>query len=128
MNLHDYFETTTGLGVLATADAAGKVDAAVYARPHVIDEQTVAFLMADRRSHANLQANPHAVYLFREDGPGYQGLRLGLSVQRESDDPELADSLRRPSTPDRCRPAQGEKRFVVYFRIDEHRPLVGNGE
>ncbi len=34
MNLSDYFDNTKGYGVLATADSSGKVDAAVYARPH----------------------------------------------------------------------------------------------
>ena len=38
MNLHDYFENTTGTGVLATADSSGNVNAAIYARPHVMDD------------------------------------------------------------------------------------------
>lgn len=29
-----YFENTKGTGVLATADSDGKVDAAIYSRPH----------------------------------------------------------------------------------------------
>lgn len=33
MGLKDYFENTKGVGVLATADNNGKVDAAVYAGP-----------------------------------------------------------------------------------------------
>ena len=44
MSLRDYFENTQGFGVLATADADGAVDVAVYARPHVIDDHTVAFI------------------------------------------------------------------------------------
>ena len=39
MNLSDYFDNTKGCGVLATADSAGKVNAAVYARPHFFDEK-----------------------------------------------------------------------------------------
>ena len=58
MKLGDYFDKVKGLGVLSTADSSGKVNSAVYARPHVVDEQTVAFIMADRLSHANLQSNP----------------------------------------------------------------------
>jgi len=61
MNLEKYFETATGVGVMATADSNGKVDAALYARPHVIDEETVAFIMADRKTHENLDSNPHPV-------------------------------------------------------------------
>ncbi len=68
MTLREYFEGAEGTGVLATADAAGKVNAAIYGRPHFIDESTVAFIMADRLTHANLRENDSAVYLFREVG------------------------------------------------------------
>ena len=37
--LKEYFDKAKGYGVLATADAAGKVNMAVYARPHVLDEK-----------------------------------------------------------------------------------------
>ena len=38
MKLSEYFEHVRGIGVLATADAQGKVNVAVYARPHFLDE------------------------------------------------------------------------------------------
>lgn len=71
MNLRDYFDNTKGYGVLATAEASGKVNAAVYARPHFFDESTIAFIMRERLTHANLRTNPHAIYIFIESGPGY---------------------------------------------------------
>ena len=48
MTLEEYFDNAKGYGVLATADSAGKVNAAVYARPHVMDEKTVAFIIKTR--------------------------------------------------------------------------------
>jgi hypothetical protein len=42
MDLKDYFEKTSGLGVLATADSNGLVDMAVYARPNVMEDGVVA--------------------------------------------------------------------------------------
>jgi hypothetical protein len=39
--------------------------------------------MRDRLSHSNLLSNPHAAYLFIEDGPGYKGKRLYMSMVRE---------------------------------------------
>ena len=36
--LSEYFEKTKGTGILATADAEGHVNVAVYARPHVPDD------------------------------------------------------------------------------------------
>jgi len=38
MSISEYFENTKGTGVLATADSEGKVDAAIYARPHVMED------------------------------------------------------------------------------------------
>jgi hypothetical protein len=45
MDLKTYFENSEGLGVLATADSQGKVDVALYARPHVVDENTIGLIM-----------------------------------------------------------------------------------
>ncbi|MFO8012456.1 MAG: pyridoxamine 5'-phosphate oxidase family protein [Phycisphaerae bacterium] len=128
MNLKDYFENRQGLGVLATADAEGKVDVAVYARPHVTDDETVAFIMADRLSHANVQANPHAAYLFHEKGPGYEGVRLHLTKTGEETSPTKIQEVRRRTTPDICKGEEGAQRFLVTFRVDRVRPLIGDGE
>jgi hypothetical protein len=38
MDLKEYFNDTKGVGVLATSDADGKVDAAIYARPHFMED------------------------------------------------------------------------------------------
>jgi hypothetical protein len=64
MKLSEYFEKNRGIGVFSTVDSSGKVNAALYGRPHFMDEETVVFIAADRLTHANLQTNPHAVYLF----------------------------------------------------------------
>ena len=69
MMLGDYFEKAKGLGVLATADHKGKVGIAIYARPHVLEDGSLAFIMADHLTHLNLQYNPQAAYLIKEDGP-----------------------------------------------------------
>ena len=127
MKLSDYFENTRGLGVLATADADGAVDVAVYARPHVVSEDTVAFIMADRLSHANLQANPHAAYLFHEAGGGHRGKRVYLTKVGEEADPEKIKALRRRGSPLACT-EDDEPRFLVTFRIDRIRPLVGGAD
>jgi hypothetical protein len=124
MKLKEYFENVNGLGVMATADSDGRVNTAVYSRPHVMDDGTLAFIMRDRLTHQNIQSNPHAAYLFREDGPGYVGKRLYLTLVREEKDSELIDVLSRrpyPSTLD-----QGESRFLVYFKLEKERPLVGD--
>ena len=40
MRLDEYFENARGVGVLSTSDAGGKVNAAIYGRPHFMDDRT----------------------------------------------------------------------------------------
>jgi len=126
MDLREYFENTKGFGVLSTADIEGKVDAAVYSRPHVMEDGTIASIMRDRLTHENLKTNPHAVYLFLEEGKGYRGRRLFLTKIGEEQDSELINEICR-----RCYPSDlqvKDPQFLVIFRIDKELPLVGAGE
>lgn len=126
MTLQEYFEHTKGVGVLATADREGQVNAAIYARPHVMDEETVAFIMPERLTHHNLQSNPHAAYLFRENAPGYKGKRLHLTKIREEEDSELLYTLRRRVYDPELEEKEGQK-YLVFFKIDKVLPLIGPG-
>ncbi|MDT8440936.1 MAG: hypothetical protein RQ723_04670 [Desulfuromonadales bacterium] len=42
MQLKEYFEQTEGFGVMSIADSEGRVDAAIYARLHVMDDSSIA--------------------------------------------------------------------------------------
>ena len=95
MKLSEYFEKTDGHGVMATADFKGNVGAAVYARPHFINEKTVAFVMADRLMHKNLQSSPHASYLFIESNKEDAGKRIYLTKTKEKADRKLVDEMLR---------------------------------
>lgn len=121
MELETYFKSTIGTGILSTADGNGHVDAAIYSRPHFV-EGHIAFIMRDRQSHKNLGSNPNAVYLFIEDGPGYQGKRIYLTKVKEEKNSKRIDSLKRrqqDSNP-------GEDKFLVFFELNNERPLVGD--
>lgn len=128
MRLNEYFDKTKGFGVLATSDESGRVNLAVYSRPHFTDEKddtTLAFIMADRLSHANIQKNPSAAYLFIEEGQGYAGKRLRLTKVREEASPELVAAICR-----RCdynMYGNESLRSVVFFKVDEVLPLIGSG-
>lgn len=126
MKISEYFENAKGRGILATADSQGKVDIAVYASPHVMDEETIAFIMRDRLTHLNLQSNPHAAYLFMEDGPGYKGVRLFLSKVREEQDTPLLFSMRRKDYEET--ETQRGPLFLVIFKVDKVLPLIGAGD
>ena len=124
MDLKAYFENHTGFGVLSTADQDGRVNAAVYSRPHFMEDGSLAFIMRGRLTHQNLQKNPNAVYLFREKNQGYKGYRLYLTKVGEDTNQELIESIsRRSYVQDRS-----ALRYLVYFRLDEVLPLVGSGD
>ena len=124
MEFKEYFENTEGSGILATADSDGKVDAAIYGRPHFMDDGTIALIMRDRLTHHNLQSNAHACYMFIEKGPGYKGKRFFLTKVREEQDSELLQSLRRRQYIDE----KDEAKFLVFFNIAKELPLVGGGK
>jgi len=127
MDLQQYFTETKGLGVLSTADAEGAVNSALYARPHFFDDGTIGFIMPDRLTHQNLQANARAVFLFREESgtrdKGYRGKRLYLKKVSEDQDQERIAELRRREYGD-----DRDGRYLVLFEVEKELPLVGPGE
>ena len=128
MNLSEYFDKANGVGVLSTADASGHVDTAIYARPHVIDHDNVAFIMAERKSHHNLQSNPHAAYLFKENGNGYKGMRLYLTKTGEEKDSERLHSLIRRKSYLKKEGDEKSSLYLVSFRVDKILGLTGSGK
>ena len=127
MDLKKYFETAHGTGVIATADSEGKVNTAIYSRPHVFDDGTVAFLMRKKLTHHNLQSNPYASFLFHESGPGYSGLRLHLKkIKEETDSPLIEKMTRGNLTPEEDK-AKGPK-YLVHFKVEKILPLIGSGK
>ena len=126
MKLSEYFQKAKGVGVLATTDAAGQVNQAIYAKPLFLDSDndcTCSFVMSNRLSHDNVEHNPSAAYLFLEAGDGYAGKRLSLVVSDEEFDVEKIKAIRRrnelPISEEDCK-------YLVHFHIDGVRPLIGN--
>jgi hypothetical protein len=63
------------------------------------------------------------MYLFVEDGPGYIGKRLFLSKEREEQDTELLESLRKRQYINE----KEESKFLVFFKLTKELPLIGEG-
>ena len=126
MDLEKYFRDTKGVGILGTADDKGKVDMAVYAKPHFMEDGTIAFIMADRLTHQNLKSNNNAAYLFLEEGSKSRGKRLFIRKLREEKDSDLLYSLR--SKRFSSEKEEGKTRFLVFFKVDKVLPLIGAGE
>ena len=127
VKLSEYFEKTQGIGVLATTDASGQVNQAIYSRPHFPDdddEETCLFIMSNRLTHDNVKHNPSASYLFIERGEGYVCKRLSLTVIGEETDPEKIKAIRHRNIPTI---SEEEGKYLVHFHIEGVRPLIGNG-
>ncbi len=127
MKLKDYLESTDGISILSTANSDGKLTTAIYSKPRIMENNTIAFIMRERLTYHNIRNNPDAAYMFIEKGPSYQGIRLFLTKIREDDDPEIiARMTRRNLTPEEDK-AKGPKHLVV-FRVDMILPLIGGGQ
>ncbi len=124
MGLAEYFATIKGTGILATSDSHGNVDIAIYARPYIIDEKTIAFSMLERLSFKNVRSNPKAAYMFIEQSEGYVGRRLYLTMTGEEKDPERIEAIKQLHS--RSFGKQQTIRHLVYFSVDKVRPLVGD--
>jgi hypothetical protein len=127
MSLFDYFQNAQGIGILATADSDGMVDIALYARPEVVDESTIALVMRERLSHQNLKSNPNAAYMFIEKGPGYSGKRLYLTMIRAETNKSLVESFIKKQP--EISPAEDDSnKYLVFFRVENIWPLVGRNK
>lgn len=126
MLLKDYFSNNNGVGVLSTADSEGKVDSAIYAKPHIMDDGTIAIIMRERLSHHNLSENPYATYLFIEATGGYKGIRLFLKKAKEDTNEALIQKMTRRSLSPEEDEAKGQK-FLVYFKVEKTLDLIGGG-
>ncbi len=127
MNLKQYFNDTDGVGVLSTADDAGRVNGAIYARPHLLDDGYLTFIMRDRRNRNNLQCNPYAHYLFLEKGNGYSGIRIYLEKVKEVQDEELISQLSRRTEPSNLK-EKDSPCYLVSFKITKLIELLGDKE
>lgn len=120
MSLKEFFENAKGTGILATADSSGNVDLALYAKPFVIDEKTIAFIMLNKLSYNNLQSNPKAAYMFLQEG--YQGKRLYLKkIKEEKDQSKINEMLRHKyDDPE----VLSKEKALVYFEVEKEAPIL----
>lgn len=122
MKLQEFFAGKTGFGVISTSNKKGEVNSAVYAKPHVIGKDTIAFIMRDKLTRANLQQNTKANYLFIEHDHGFKGVRLNLTMTGEVQDEELIAALSRRTSVDE---GENNDKFLVSFHVDQALALIG---
>lgn len=120
MSLKEFFENAKGTGILATSDANGNVDIALYAKPLVIDEKTIAFIMLNKLSYNNLQTNPKAAYMFLQEN--FQGKRLYLKKIKEDNDQNKINEMLRHKYDDP--EVLAKEKALVYFEVEKEIPIL----
>jgi len=123
MDLNELFRQQ-GLGVMATASKDGCVNTAVYARPHIIDEQTMVWGMTDGRTYRNITENPQASFLFKASGPGFSGARLVLVLVKTEDSGPVVSKIRENAEVTVGPGTGAAVTHAAWFTVAEVRPLI----
>jgi hypothetical protein len=127
----EYFNKTPRIGTLSTADKSGNVNSAVFGSPHMTDEKTVVMGLGKNRTLANLQENPHAVYLIMEpsaDFVDWKGIRVYLEVQNIATIGPVLDTFKARMAKVAGEEAADMIHAMVSFSVTGVRPLVDMGQ
>jgi hypothetical protein len=129
--LMEYFNRSPRIGTLSTADKGGNVDSAVFGSPQMIDEKTVIMGLGKNRTFANLQQNPHAVFLIMEpsaDFMDWKGIRVYLTVQNIATVGPVFDTFKVRMAKNVGEEAAKMIHAKVSFSVTEVRPLIDMGQ
>ncbi|BBL67872.1 pyridoxamine 5'-phosphate oxidase family protein [Methanoculleus chikugoensis] len=129
--LMDYFNKQPRLGVLSTANKEGKIDAAVFGSPMMVDEKTVVMGLGNNRTFAYLQENPNAVFTIMEQGAtlaDWKGLRVYLKMKNYATSGETLETYRRQIAAAAGEDAAAMIHASVTFEVGEVRPLIDMGQ
>ncbi len=129
--LKEFFNKQPRLGTLSTASKDGKVNSAYFGSPRMIDEKHVLLGLGQNRTLANLQENPHAVYLIMEPGktvPEWKGVRVYLKMTDCQTSGEKLESIRAEIAKVAGEAAGQMMQAAVTFEVLELRPLADFGQ
>lgn len=129
--LTEYFNKSPRLGTLSTADKNGKVDVAYFGSAQMIDEETIFMGCGKNRTFANLQENPHAVFMIMEPGnspPEWKGVRVYLKMAECQTSGEKLDTLKKQLAEKAGEAASKMMHAAVTFKIEELRPFADFGQ
>jgi hypothetical protein len=129
--LMDYFNKRPRLGTLSTASKDGRVDVAYFGSPRMVDENTVTMVLYKDRTLANLQENPHAVFMIMEPGKTFsewKGVRVYLKMKECQTSGEKLNQFKAEIAREQGK-AVAEKIFAtVTFEVSEIRPFADTGQ
>jgi len=129
--LREYFNKQPRLGVISTSSKDGKADCAVYGSPQMIDEKTVIVALARGRTFANLEENPHAVFMIMEPGTGildWKGIRVYLKMLEYATSGPKLEKYKSQMAKVVGEQAAGMIAVLATFEVTEVRPLIDFGQ
>ena len=129
--LRDYFNKQPRLGVISTSSKDGTVDCAVYGSPQMIDEKTVIVALARGRTFANLEENPHAVFMIMEPAAGvldWKGIRVYLKMLEYATSGPKLETFKNQTAKFVGEQAAEMIAVLATFEVTEVRPLIDFGQ
>lgn len=130
-NLMEYFNKQPRVGTLSTASRDGKVNAAYFGSPRMIDEKTVVMGLGKNRTFANLQENPYAVFMIMEPAKTiteWKGVRVYLKMRECCTYGAKLEEMREQIAKIAGKAAASMIQAAVVFDIQEIRPLADFGQ
>jgi len=127
----DYFNKQPRIGILSTANKEGKVDAAIFGSPMMVDEKTVVMGLGENRTFTYLQENPNAVFTIVEEGEGFmdwKGLRVYLKMKEYATSGETLETYKKQVARAAGEDAAAMIHASVTFEVTEVRPLIDMGQ
>ncbi len=127
----DYFNKQPRIGLLSSANKEGKVDAAIFGSPMMLDEKTVVMGLGENRTFEYLQENPNAVYTIVEQGEAFmdwKGLRVYLKMKEYATSGETLETYKKQVAKVAGEDAAAMIHATVTFEVTEVRPLVDMGQ
>lgn len=129
--LMEYFNKQPRIGSLSTATKNGKVNAACFGSPQMVDEKTVIMAVRKNRTLANLQENPNAIFMIMEPGKTgreWKGVRVYLKMTDCQTSGEKMDMMRKAIA--KLFGENEAKTFyaTITFDIQDVRPLYDMGQ
>lgn len=123
----EMFNRDSRIGVLASSNKQGDVNAAVFGSPRMIDEDTVIMAIGDNRSYQYLQENPKASFIVVEPGESpatWKGVRIYLEVDGFERYGEVLDSFRESIRKVAGKQSADAITAAIRFKIVDVRPLI----
>lgn len=129
--LMEYFNKQPRLGCLSTSGKDGRVDAACFGSPRMIDERTVVMSTRKNRTFNNLLENPNAVFMIMEPAarpPEWKGVRVYLKMKGYETSGEKLETAKAGAAKAIGEEAAKAIHAALIFEVNEVRPIVDLGQ